>query len=127
MDRTPFYIAGLGGLATVGTYLVEGAWLGVSAAAGAIVAVVNWYLYRWIIDRVMRGNLRQQSVLMLLLVAKMGALMALIYFLISRHWVDAVGFVIGISALVAGLFIGSVRYLTSGAPLLENEQKHAPR
>jgi hypothetical protein len=101
--------------------------MGVSAATGAFLAVVNWYIYRWIINRVMRGNLRQQSVLMLLLVVKMGALMALIYYLISRHWVDAVGFIIGISALVAGLFMSSVRYLTSNAPLLENEQKHAPR
>jgi peptidoglycan biosynthesis protein MviN/MurJ (putative lipid II flippase) len=127
MDKTPFLIAGLGALATVVTYFVAGAWLGVSAAAGAIVAVANWYVYRWIIDRVIRGNVRQQSALMLLLVGKMGALMALIYLLISRHWVDAVGFVIGISALVAGLFIGSVRYLTNSGPLLENEQKHAPR
>jgi len=108
-------------------YLTAGSWMGASATAGAVIALINWYAYRWIIKKVMTGSLRQQSILMLLLVVKMGALMGLIYYLISRHWVDAVGFVVGISALVAGLMVSSVRYLISVEPLLENEQKHAPR
>jgi hypothetical protein len=123
----PIIIAGLGASAAAITYFAAGAWMGVSAAVGAFLAIFNWYLYRWIIGRVMRGNVRQQSVLMLILVVKMGALMALIYYIISRQWVDPVGFLIGISALVAGLMVSSVRHLTSGGPFLENEREHAPR
>jgi hypothetical protein len=122
VEHMAVYIAGLGALAALATYFVAGSWMGASAAIGAVLAIANWHLYRWIVGRVTRGSVRQQSALMLLLVVKMGALMALVYFLISRHFVEPIGFMIGISALAVGMVAGSVHYLVSGDQSLENER-----
>jgi hypothetical protein len=91
--------------------LTAGAWVGFSTAVGAVIALGNFHIYRWVVSRITGGNLRKQSALSLLLAAKMIALMGLIYLLVARHWVDPLGFLVGLSALVLGLLAGSILYL----------------
>lgn len=113
-NRITISIVGLGILLAAVTYGVAGIYSGGSAAVGAIIAVANFYLFGWIADQVVKGSVRKRTGLMFLLVVKMGALMALIYFLISRHWIEPIGFMVGISALVIGVIVGSIHYLYRG-------------
>jgi hypothetical protein len=46
----------------------------------------------------------------LLLIVKMLIVFGLITALIMFHWVDPIGLVVGLSALVVGLLSGSIRY-----------------
>ncbi len=114
MDRMTLLVALLAVALTATALLFMGAWSGLSAAVGGVIAVVNWYLYRWVVLRVTTGSVRKHAALMVLLAAKMVALATLVYFLITRHWVEPLGFLLGVSALVGGLLFGSARYLWGG-------------
>lgn len=107
-------MVGLGAIFAVVTYIVVGTFSGFSAAFGTSIAVLNLYIFGWIADRVVCGSVRKRTGLMFLLIAKMAALMAFIYYIISRHWVEPIGFMIGISALVIGMIAGSIHYLYRG-------------
>jgi hypothetical protein len=104
--RLTWFILGLGLVVTAVVY----AWLGraaaQSAAVGAGVALCNWYLLRFIVARVVSGNVRSQAKFSLLLVAKMGALMGLVLVLIRGGLVQPVAFTAGLSSLVVGALLG---------------------
>lgn len=114
LDRTTVAVGAIGVISSLVALVVAGVWVGFSTAAGAALALGNFYIYRWVAGRITGGNIRRQSALSLLLVAKMGALMGLVYLLIARHWVDPLGFIVGLSALVLGLLAGSILYLNRG-------------
>lgn len=108
------FIGGFGLLFAAATFTVLGASSGLSTAVGAVVAVANFILFGWIASRVVSGSVKQRAALMLVLIAKMGALFALIYYLVTRHWVEPITFMVGFSALVVGVLAGSFHYLKSG-------------
>lgn len=123
-DRMSAAVAAMGVLLTVIAFLVSGSEFAVGTGVGAAVAVANWMLIQWIVGRVTGGSTRSQAGFMLLLVAKMGALMALVYVVLSQGWVQPIAFALGISALFGGLLAGSVLYLaTESAPDPATEDK----
>jgi len=109
LNRITIYIAAFGAVLSAFAFLVAGPVTGVGAVVGASIALLNWAALRWVISRVRRGNTRTRAGLMVLLVLKMAALIALSWALITRWDVDAVGFAIGTSSLVAGVLLGSSR------------------
>ena len=109
LNRITIYIAAFGALLSAFAFLVAGPVTGVGAVVGASIALLNWLALRWVISRVRRGSTRTRTGLMILLVLKMAALIALSWALITRWDVDALGFAIGTSSLVAGLLLGSAR------------------
>jgi hypothetical protein len=111
LDRMAIAIGAIGGFSSAVTFLLAGVWVGFSAAVGAGLALGNFFLYRWIGGRIVGGGIRKQSAFSVLLALKMSLLMGLVYLLIARHWVDPLGFVLGLSALVLGLLAGSIPYL----------------
>lgn len=110
-DRMSAAVAAMGVVLTAVAFFLRGETFAVGTSVGAAVAVANWLLIQWIVGRVTSGTTRKQAAFMLLLVAKMGALMALVYIVLSRGWVEPIAFVLGISALFGGLLAGSVLYL----------------
>jgi hypothetical protein len=108
-------IGALGAICSLATLLVAGPFPGLSAAIGAVIALINYILFGWVTSRVTNGSLRRRAGLMLLLVAKMGALMVLIYYLITRHLVQPLAFMVGVSALVVGVVFGSLVFINSGS------------
>lgn len=110
-DRMSAAVAAMAIALTAIAFFVSGLSFAIGTAAGGAVAVANWLLIQWIVGRVTGGSTRSQAGFMLLLVAKMGALMALVYLVLSRGWVQPVAFAVGISALFGGLLAGSVLYL----------------
>jgi hypothetical protein len=110
-DRMNVGVAATGVALSAIAFLVAGPAFGLGTAVGAIVALANWSVIQWIVGRVTGGTTRSQAGFMLLLVAKMGALMALVYVVLSRGWIQPIAFAVGMSALFGGLIAGSVLYL----------------
>jgi hypothetical protein len=106
-------VAAMGIVLTVIAFFISGETFAIGTAVGAAVAVANWMLIQWIVGRVTGGSTRSQAGFMLLLVAKMGALMALVYVVLSNEWVQPIAFALGISALFGGLLAGSVLYMAT--------------
>jgi hypothetical protein len=113
-DRIPIFIVASGALASAVTFGIAGGWVAFSAVAGVILALGNYYVYRWIANRVTSGSIRKQAALSLLMVVKVLVLFGLISILVIFRWVDPIGFMVGLSALVIGLLSGSVRYFLNG-------------
>jgi hypothetical protein len=105
--RITFLIAASGVILAVVTTVLAGFAAGLGAVVGATVAVANWLVLRWVVRRVVRASNGQRAGLMILLVGKMGALVALCWILIARAGVDPIGFVVGSSALFVGIVLGA--------------------
>jgi hypothetical protein len=125
VDRIAIWIAVFGGVLTAGAYLFGGWHFGMSALVGAVVGFANWIALRWIGMRLVRGASGpggKKPLFSLLLVLKMGAVLALVAFLLMTGIVDAVGFVIGMGALVLGVAVGGLQ-LANAAALAEGEEE----
>ena len=106
-SRLTWFIVGLGLAATGYAYALHGAAAGRSVAAGAGVAVGNWFLLRFILVRVVSGSMRSKAMFSGLVMVKMAALMGLVFVLLNTHWVQPLPFTIGVSSLIVGSLLGS--------------------
>jgi hypothetical protein len=91
---------------------VWGAERGMATVAGVTVGLGNWFAMRWLMGRLVLADSSRKGLLSLLLVAKMGLLIAIVFVLISRLALDPIGLVLGLSILffgpvIAGLLIGT--------------------
>jgi hypothetical protein len=77
-------------------------------AIGAAVAVANFRLLRGLLTGVIRSSGRRQQLLGMLLLAKMGALLAVIYLVLRFLPVHVVSFVCGISVVMVSIFMVSL-------------------
>jgi hypothetical protein len=75
---------------------------GVAALVGATLSVLNWFALRWLTARIAHTDGQSKGGASLLLVAKMGLLMALVYILIQRLNVDPIGLAFGLGVLFIG-------------------------
>ncbi|MBK8170026.1 MAG: hypothetical protein IPK60_06745 [Sandaracinaceae bacterium] len=80
----------------------------IGAEVGAVLSVANWFSLRYIIKKVQTGTTRTQTGLMMLLIGKMFALLAIVGVLLINKMVNATGFAIGVSSLVLGVLLGSL-------------------
>lgn len=115
--RLTWFIAGFGVLAVVLMLVRSGVDAATSAAAGAAVALGNWFLLRLIVDRVIGGSVQKQAGLSFLLIAKMGGLIGLVFLLLRSGYVQVVPFTIGVSSLMAGAIFGSFLYVLTAKPV----------
>jgi hypothetical protein len=112
--RLTWFVLGLG-LVTIAIVYLRDGWLAAeSATIGAAVALANWYLLRFIVGKVVDGDVRGQAKFSLLLVAKMAALMGLVFVLIHARLVQPVAFTAGLSSLVVGSILGSIVHVLRG-------------
>lgn len=82
---------------------------GVAALVGAVVSVVNWLALRWLTGRIVDPEAGPSKAAMsLLLVAKIGVLMALVYILIQRLHLDPIGLAFGLGVLFIGPVIANL-------------------
>jgi hypothetical protein len=80
------------------------------------VALANWFALRFIVGRVVGGNVRTQTRFALLLVAKMVAVIAVVLLLVWSGLVEPIAFTIGISSLALGALLGSFAYVVTAQP-----------
>ena len=83
-------------------FALWGAERGVAALLGAALSVANWFALRWLAARMAARSDGQSAALSLLLIAKIAALMAIVFVLINRVGVDAVGLAFGLGVLFVG-------------------------
>ena len=115
--RLTWFIAGFGVLAIVVMFARGGVDGAVSAAAGAAVALGNWFLLRMIVDRVLGGSVRRQVGLSFLLIVKMGGLVGLVFLLLRSGLVQLMPFTAGVSSLMAGALAGSFVHVLTAKPV----------
>lgn len=107
IERITKWVAGLSLPLIVVAFLLGGVEVAIGAAAGAALSVGNWMALRWMVHRILVASDRARAVLMLLLVVKMGLVLVLSAVLL--RFVDAMGFTIGMGALVLGVLFGALQ------------------
>jgi hypothetical protein len=93
---------------------------GLAALAGAIVGVANWFSLSWLMGRLVLAKQAQRAAISLLLVAKIGLLMAIVYVLVRHLRLDAVGLLWGLSVLFLGPVV-SVLLVGTGTTVAREE------
>ena len=107
-ERLTLFVAAFGAMISLATLLFAGRQAGVSAAAGAALALVNLMVLRTLVLRVVQGDIHTKLPLLLLVFAKMGVFVALVFLAITRGWVEPIAFTVGLSSLVVGLITGAL-------------------
>lgn len=99
---------------------------GFAAALGAGLAVGNWFALRWLAGRLVLGGARSIG-LSLLLIAKIGLLMAIVFVLINRVQVDPIGLAFGLGVLFIGPVLAGLLTAGRSAPSLDPSAARAAR
>jgi len=115
-QRLTWFIVGLGAITIAAMHALRGPEGAQSAAVGVVVALANWFSLRFIVGRVVAGNVRTQARFALLLVVKMAAVMALVLLIVWSGLVEPVAFTIGISSLALGALLGSFAHVVTAQP-----------
>jgi hypothetical protein len=106
--RMVLFVAGLGLVTSLAVFAAGGSHAGLSAAAGAALALANFVLLRTIVQRIVTGDMHRKLPVIGLLFLKMGAVMGLVFLVIIRGWVTLIPFTIGLSTLSVGLIANSL-------------------
>jgi len=122
MRRITAYVVGGAALSTGLAFLVGGPTVGLGAAVGGVYAIVNWVLMRWLGRRLLVASDRGRLFLGLILGAKVLVAMAVVWAILSTGIVDPIGFVMGLSALVAGVLGGTFHGAVFGGPRVSREE-----
>jgi hypothetical protein len=93
-------------------FAIWGSTRGVAALIGASIGVGNWFALRWLASRLV-SNGGGKAAVSLLLVAKIVALMGIVFVLINRLQVDPIGLAFGLGVLFVGPVLAGL--LTGGA------------
>ncbi len=120
-QRLTWFILGLGAITIATVFAWRGPDAARSAAVGVAVALANWFSLRFIVGRVVQGDVRTQTRFALLLVVKMGAVLGVVLALIASGLVAPVPFTIGISSMALGALLGSFAHILTAQPPLEGE------
>lgn len=88
-----------------------GAWgaeRGAAAAIGSALSVLNWVSLRFLVGRILSAESASRAGFSLLLVAKMGALMGVLFLLMQHFAVEPLGLVLGLGVLFVGPVLGAL-------------------
>jgi hypothetical protein len=100
---------------------------GVAAAVGAVLSLANWFALRWLVARMFDGQ-SNRAALGIMLMAKIGVLIGVVYVLISRVQLDPIGLAFGLGVLfvgpaVAGLLANAPSSLNPSAASSAREER----
>jgi hypothetical protein len=73
-----------------------------------VLALVNLVVLRSIVLRVVSGDIHTKLPLVGLIFVKMFGFMFVVFWLITKHWVEPVALTLGLSSLAVGMIAGSV-------------------
>lgn len=115
---TPRYVAVAAILLTVLAFALGGPEIGLGAAVGGMVALVDAWAIIWLVSQVLTGAGLSRAIAVALLASKLIVLLAVCWALLARLAINPIGFSVGLSALVVGM-------LFAGAMLSAKETKAA--
>lgn len=101
-------VAAFGAAISLASLGFVGSFAGFSSAVGALLALFNLVVLRSIVLRVVSGDIHTKLPLVGLIFVKMLGFMLLVFWLITKHWVEPVALTLGLSSLAVGLIAGSV-------------------
>ena len=103
-------------------FTLWGAQGALGAFAGALVAMANWGVIRWVSLRITGQHVQSRGRLFLLLGLKTAALMGVCWLLLTEVAVHPKGFMIGIGALVIGIVVAPLTLSEKVDPNPHEEQ-----
>ena len=106
IDRTTTYVAAFGVLLSALAF-VASVHAGVGALVGAVIALLDWVALRFLGQRMLASQGGGRTMLSLALIAKMGLVLGVCAAVLMTRRIDPIGFLVGISALAAGVLVGS--------------------
>jgi hypothetical protein len=122
-DRMTYYVVGLGLIAVVAVYALMGGAAAGSTAIGVAVGLLNWFIQKFIVGRLLSGGgQKSQLAASALLFLKMGLLMAGLFVLLRSGLVQLIPFTVGISTLVVGVIAGGLIQSLTAPPAAEHER-----
>jgi len=123
-DRMTYYVVALGLIAVGAVYGLMGAQAALSTAIGVAVGLVNWFIQKFIVGRLLLSSGSQKSQLgaAALLFLKMGLLMGGLFVLLRSGLVQLIPFTVGISTLVLGVIAGGLIQSLTAPRAAENER-----
>jgi hypothetical protein len=109
------YVAVAGAVLTVIVGAIGGVAPAVGALAGAVLATANFAGIRWLTARMLTGSTTSRRSAAVMLGLKMALVLAIVWFLLARLELHAIGFAVGVSALFVGFGLGSARLVETAA------------
>lgn len=121
-DRMTYYVVALGLIAVGAVYALMGIEAAKSTAVGVAVGLVNWFIQKFIVGRMLSGGQKSQLGAAGLLFLKMGLLMGGLFVLLRSGFVQLIPFTVGISTLVVGVIAGGLVQSLTAPQTAENER-----
>jgi hypothetical protein len=122
-DRMTYYVVALGLIAVGAVYALMGAESAISTACGVAVGLLNWFIQKFIVGRLLSsGGQKSQLGAAALLFLKMGLLMGGLFVLLRSGLVQLIPFTVGISTLVVGVIAGGLVQSLTAPQTAENER-----
>ena len=112
-ERMTGFVVAFGLAMTALAYGLWGASGAGSAAVGVAVAVADLFVLRFVVRRLLQGNVTSKSFFAFVLVLKMFGLIGFIYLLMAQQLVAPMAFAQGMSALAGGVVVGGFFAITS--------------
>lgn len=81
---------------------------GLAACLGAGLSLANWFALRWLGARIMQGQGALRALVSMLLVGKIGLLVAIVFVLVNTLGLDPIGLCLGLSVLFFGPVLGAL-------------------
>jgi hypothetical protein len=100
---TPRSVAVAAMLLTALAFALGGTGIGLGAAVGGLVAVVDAWAIIWLVSQVLTGAGLSRAIAVALLASKLIILLAVCWALLARLAINPIGFSVGLSALVVGM------------------------
>lgn len=114
IDRITTYVAAFGVLLSALAFVVSTE-VGIGALAGAAIAIADWMVTRWLGARILAAGEKARTLLSLALVSKMALVLGACGLVLWSGRVSALGFMIGIGAMVLGVIVGGLHESLSTA------------
>src|SRR5690349_6917751 len=121
-DRMTYVVIALGVVAVGAVYGLMGADAALSTAIGVGVGLINWFIQKFIVGRMLSGGQKSQLGAAALLFLKMGLLMGGLFVLLRSGLVQLIPFTVGISTLVVGVIAGGLIQSLIAPQTAENER-----
>ena len=121
-DRLTYYVIALGVIVVAAVWGAMGGAEARSAGIGVCVGLVNWYLLRFIVGRMLSGSQKSQLGAAAVLFFKMGLLIAGLFVLLRSGLVQLIPFTLGVSTLVVGVLAGGLIHSLMAPRTAENER-----
>jgi hypothetical protein len=115
-------VTAAGALLAAACFAIGGTETGIGATVGASLAVVNLVVLRWLVGKILGGKRKAtRATASALLLGKLGVLATLVWLLVVWVGVDALGFAVGLGALVIGGAAGAAPLLQGATEPAEEE------